>query len=163
MYSFYSSPDETEECLVVGTASLLDYLQTTEPEVDFSFCVGADAFGDLVEGRWKESARVLSMLEGGRRLLVLYRQLGGRDDDAAVDDDDKNRDEDSLVLLKHRIQKTGARLMQIPQLNGVSSSRVRACHTEQELSTLVVPAVFDYMKEHKLFMFAKNDEQEDHE
>ena len=56
----------------VGTAALLSYLQQEEPNTDFFFCLGADAFVDLHNGKWKESQTVLERLQG--RFVVFCRQ-----------------------------------------------------------------------------------------
>jgi nicotinic acid mononucleotide adenylyltransferase len=136
------SSQEERAQVSVGTASLLEFLHSTEPEFDFSFCLGADAFLDLTAGKWKESTRVLKLLEG--RLVVLYRQTGASSD--------TERD----AFLQERVKDTpGARLVYMDHLNDISSSQVRACRDEGELATMVVPDVLAYMKEHKLYQFAK--------
>ena len=85
---FKNSADETErENISVGTAALLDYLSTIHEEYNFYFCLGADSFIDLVNGKWQQTDRILNELlfnsndqisdrcysNYRRRLVVLYR------------------------------------------------------------------------------------------
>ena len=136
----------------VGTAALLDYLESDadtniENKTVFFFCLGADAFLDLMASKWKESDRVLQLLDGGRHLVVLHRSLDG---DLA--DNDANDNE-----LRRRVQETGARLLRVGHLGSISSSQVRACSDVEQLRTMVAPKVLNYMQLHCLYQFAAND------
>jgi nicotinic acid mononucleotide adenylyltransferase len=140
-------PSEEHSQVNVGTAALLDYLREQEPDTDFSFCLGADAFFDLTEGKWKESHRVLQMLHG--RLLVLYRPESNKNDDSDAVNNTHYR-------LQERIQSTpGSRLLVLPDLKDVSSSLVRSCTDIERLRELVCPAVLEYMQTHRLYSFAE--------
>jgi nicotinic acid mononucleotide adenylyltransferase len=142
--AFPSEPNSAEEeerhKVTVGTAALLDYLLQRHPSTEFSFCLGADAYRDLLAGKWKESARVLELLRG--RLVVLQR--GGR---TASDDELTMSSNDTA-------EQNSVRWLHVDHLGDVSSSQVRACQDVTELSTLVVPSVLEYMKAHKLYQFA---------
>ena len=150
------SSDEAERArLSLGTASLLDYLHQDNVNNNnatiFYFCLGADAFLDLMAGKWKESDRVLQFLDGGRRLVVLHRR---NNNDTNLDADERTHDHERL-LLRH-VQETGARLLIIGHLGSVSSSQVRACRDVDELRTLVVPQVLEYIQSNRLYQFATN-------
>jgi len=140
--------------VAVGTAALLDYLSSVS-EYDstlFSFCMGADAFLDLMDGKWKESARVLEMLGGGRRLVVLYRSTADDVDASTTDNNYCNS------LLERRVKEAGAQLVRIGHLGSISSSQVRACTDVEQLSTMVVPEVLQYMRDNHLYQFAARDD-----
>jgi nicotinic acid mononucleotide adenylyltransferase len=139
-------PEYERDQVNVGTASLLEYLQETEPDVTFWFCLGADAFLDLTDGKWKESAQVLHLLQG--RIVVLKRQP----DSSKVD---STTEQVCDAALLERIEGTpGSKLLSLPSLNEVSSSQVRSTRDERELESMVIPAVLNYMKMHKLYAFA---------
>lgn len=142
----------------VGTAALMEYLDETHPNDDFSFCLGEDSYRDLVAGKWREGERVLSRFRN--RLYVVPRS-GGKDPTQDGDGrNDNNDDDDGQSLL----QLHGARWLSVPggTRDVVSSSRVRAVATTAEqgdenaeatLLDLVSPAVLDYMREHRLYGF----------
>ena len=100
-------------------------------------------------GKWKESDRVLQFLDGGRRLVVLHRR---NNNDTNLDADERTHDHERL-LLRH-VQETGAQLLIIGHLGSVSSSQVRACRDVDELRTLVVPQVLEYIQSNRLYQFA---------
>ncbi|KAL3803749.1 hypothetical protein ACHAW5_004600 [Stephanodiscus triporus] len=66
------------EVAAVGTAELLDMLTENEPDVDFALALGADAFVDLADGRWKRSEDVFRMV--GHRVVVFRRRKDDDDD-----------------------------------------------------------------------------------
>jgi nicotinic acid mononucleotide adenylyltransferase len=139
------SSDEQDK-VSVGTAALLDYLREAYDDTDFFFCLGADAFLDLMAGKWNESARVLARMQEGRRLVVLHRSTSNNSKD----------DEDNLQLhLSLRLEQSGARLMRIDHLGSISSSQVRECQDLEQLSTMVVPRVLEYMRANQLYQFAE--------
>ena len=159
--------EEERKALSVGTAALLDYLQqsqepaaTDEVSVgeggghqqtpvssvplvpEFTLCLGADTFLDLTAGKWKESSRVLELIEG--RIVVLLRKVG----EGGVGESDGS----SPRLLEDRIREVpGSRLLHVEHLDDVSSSRVRCCTDVDELRRMVRPEVLDYMRERKLY------------
>jgi len=127
----------------------------------FYFCLGADAFLDLTAGKWNESARVLKLLDGGRRLVVLHRRGGAEQQEQLDNSGDGGGDSPSSSptdnndrLLTRRVQETGARLLRIGHLGSISSSQVRECASVNELNGMVVPQVLDYMRDNHLYQFA---------
>lgn len=137
-----SSEDEANK-VSVGTASLLDYLKMTEDNHDFFFCLGADAFLDLTAGKWKESVRVLHLLEG--RLVVFHR--------AVVNDAERFEND-----LQDRLNAMPTvKLLRIDELKDISSSQVRACRDEGKLKQMVVPMVLQYIKDNRLYQFSHYD------
>lgn len=154
-YVLDSSDEEEKAKVLVGTAALLDFLRATRSNsnADFTLSLGADAFMDLTAGKWKESARVLEHLVGSkersrRGLVVFHRSsssTSSTDDAAAVVDDED---------LSRRLQETGARLMRIGHLGSISSSQVRECRDVEQLETMVVPRVLEYMRVNHLYQFA---------
>lgn len=104
---------------------------------------------DLTAGKWKESDRVLQLVHG---LLVMERKQQQQDSDES--------NKSLSTLLRQRVQETSTptRLWQVDQLDGVSSSQVRACTNHDELKRLVVPAVLEYMQQHGLYQFAPDRE-----
>jgi nicotinic acid mononucleotide adenylyltransferase len=111
-----------------------------EPETDFTFCLGSDAFGDLANLKWKRSEDVLSL---GRFVVI---------------------DRSGAEELKKRIQQqqqqqtlSNIRLLQLPALDAVSSTMIRSCRNEETLKLLLAPAVFDFMKKQKMYRFAETD------
>jgi nicotinic acid mononucleotide adenylyltransferase len=164
-------PPEKRDQVSVGTAALIEYLnknnakdkqdddddEDEEVEEVYSFVMGADTFLDLTAGKWKESARVLDLLQG--RLVVLERETANStttanttaitgDDNAAADTTD------GKVALKKAVEAVpGARLLRVDNLNHISSSQVRDCRSVVEIQdqNMVVPAVLEYMRQHGLY------------
>ena len=172
---FYScSTDEIDESnITVGTASLLDYLFFIYNDVDsrpnFTFCLGSDAFFDLMNGKWKDSQRIIQMLQN--RLLVLYRKdnntnnNNNNDPTLIINNDimtdnnqnDNNVDNDKLNRIQNCInnQCPGATLLQHNHLDNVSSTSVRQCENIDLLHTMISLPVLQYMKENHLYQFTK--------
>jgi nicotinic acid mononucleotide adenylyltransferase len=120
----------------VGTAALMEYYQSLDnnSSAEYYFCLGADAFLDLLAGKWKESQRVLDLLQG--RFVVFHRHSA------------------DIAMLQDKVQQMpGAQLLEVESLTDVSSSQVRQCSDESKLSQMVTPSVLDYIKEHKLYQF----------
>ena len=88
---------------------------------------------DLMAGKWKESQRVMELLQG--RFVVFDRHSANNNEE-----------------LVRKIQNTpGAQLLRIDSLTNVSSSQVRQCSDESQLAKMVTPSVLEYMKENKLY------------
>jgi nicotinic acid mononucleotide adenylyltransferase len=130
--------DEDLHELRVGTADLLDMLREEEPETDFTFCLGMDAFADLTNLKWKRSEHVLSL---GR--FVVIDRLGYSEGDR--------------IIQERQTASSYIRLLRIPTLDMVSSTMIRSCRDEETLQSLLAPAVLDYIKEHKMYRFAEAD------
>jgi nicotinic acid mononucleotide adenylyltransferase len=132
-------PEEERSNLTIGTAHLLEYLKATEPKVDFRFCLGADAYHDLMAGKWIESERILQLV-GGEQHLVIFQRAGH--------DDIHNTTRASSTISKQRY-------VQIPHLTNVSSSQVRACTDLETIQELVLPEVLAYILENKLYAIGR--------
>lgn len=132
--------EEEIETLRVGTADLLDMLIEQEPETDFTFCLGSDTVIDLTDWKWKRSKDILSLLKG--RILVIDRPDGTTKGlQERIDEINKS-------------QEANLRLLRVPTLGAVSSTMIRSCRDEELLRSLLVPAVLDYIMEHKMYSFA---------
>lgn len=108
-------------------------------------------------GKWRESDRVLQFFDDGRRLVVLHRNnYYNANNNTNLDAEPSHSpvNDDMDLLLQQRVQATGARLMRVGHLGSVSSSQVRSCRNVQELRTLVVPRVLEYIQCHRLYQFA---------
>jgi hypothetical protein len=125
--------------IAVGTASLVHYLQGQHPDVEFHFCLGEDSFWDVVSGKWKESERVLDAF---RNQLWVVRRIASNDERTTA--------VPGLV----EAAGVGARILRVPNMTSVSSSRVRACRNVEELKTLVAAPVLRYMEANGLYSFA---------
>jgi nicotinic acid mononucleotide adenylyltransferase len=155
-------PPEKRDQVSVGTAALIEYLnkrnsnnkedgdKDEEVEEVYSFVMGADTFLDLTAGKWKESARVLDLLQG--RLVVLEREQLTANSTASTSTGDVNKADN--VALKNAVDAVpGARLLRVDNLNKISSSQVRACSSVAEIQeqNMVVPPVLEYMRQHRLY------------
>jgi nicotinic acid mononucleotide adenylyltransferase len=135
--SFFRKDENLHE-LRVGTADLLDMLLEDEPETDFTFCLGLDAFVDLSNLKWKRSEHVLSL---GR--FVVFDRLGYSEGDR--------------IIQQQKTTSSNIRLLRIPTLDSVSSTMIRSCRDEETLHSLLAPTVLDYIKEQKMYRFAEAD------
>jgi len=159
----------------VGTAALLEYLIETEGSIEqqfpdedegmgsssnaatpeFALCLGADTFLDLIDGKWRESGRVLDLIQG--RILVFYRPPSSSTSTSSVADAEsgnalKRRKQERFDLLQRRVDEVpNARLLRVDGLEDISSSQVRSCTDVSELRRMVVPGVLEYMRQHKLY------------
>uniref|UniRef100_A0A7S3DQZ2 Nicotinamide-nucleotide adenylyltransferase n=1 Tax=Entomoneis paludosa TaxID=265537 RepID=A0A7S3DQZ2_9STRA len=145
----------TDVC--VGTAALMDYLHHTEPHTVFSFCLGADSFCSLLDGKWQETDRVLALMQG-RFIVVnrIYPTNHGQQNQATTDIQDQER-----RALQERVASVpGAILLPPnPALGTVSSSQVRSWLKEQGSSSnelvdrpeRIVPSVLEYIQQHGLY------------
>jgi nicotinic acid mononucleotide adenylyltransferase len=155
-------PSYKRDQVSVGTAALITYLNNSnrndeqdgandeEVEEVYSFVMGADTFLDLTAGKWKESARVLDLLQG--RLVVLEREQLTANNTSSPSTGDDNAA--ANVALKKAVEAVpGARLLKVDNLNHISSSQVRACPSVAEIQeqNMVVPAVLEYMRQHGLY------------
>lgn len=148
--------DEEKKNLRVGTADLLEMLLEDEPEAtEFSFCLGGDTFLDLTDWKWKRSKDVFELLDG--RLVVVNRKEG--------------REEAAKEALKERVESVNATplangnilLLDVPQLEDVSSSKVRNSTDRDYAQKTLSPKVFEYMIAHKLYGFGVDNEKDDAE
>ena len=73
---------------MVGTADILDMLIENEPDVDFTWAIGEDAFIDLASGKWKRGEDIFRLL--GHRIVVFRRSLHDNNNDN--DNEDKTKE-----------------------------------------------------------------------
>jgi nicotinic acid mononucleotide adenylyltransferase len=151
--SIFSSPEEARATVSVGTAALLEYLaeidQIRGQQCEYTFCLGSDTFLDLTAGKWKESDRVLELLQG--RFIVLHRT------------EEETQTSDTNTVRKQVEQRVanvpGAQLLTISALGAVSSSMVReaiaaggkSSATLDGNESLVHPAVLSYIRDKGLY------------
>lgn len=158
--------EEARSKVSVGTAALLEYLEEQQNNTnnldhenmikeEYTFCLGADAFMDLTAGKWKESERVLELLQG--RFLVLNRiECTNNSENGLL----ANGETSIPEALKARVDSVpGAQLLSVPALGAVSSSRVREAVAAKEWEMLesdewIHPAVLTYIREHGLYSVA---------
>ena len=133
--------EEKRQSLRVGTADLLEMFQQEEPNVDFSFCLGSDTFLDLTSFKWKRSRDVLKLLEG--RLVVFARK-------------GTNADLKEHIQQLEKTEGLNAILLEVPTLTSVSSSFVRSCTSEEDLSQCVPGEVLEYMRRNQLYAFSND-------
>lgn len=119
------------EASAVGTAALIDYLETIYTNVDFVLCLGTDAFLDLVAGKWRESERILQ-----NEAVYLWVVARGP------------------PTLSFPTMPPRSRILNDIPLIDISSSQVRQCRDISELASMVHPKVLEYIQERRLYMFA---------
>ena len=161
---------ETDRSQVsVGTAALLEYLAEQSKEEKYTFCLGADAFLDLTAGKWKESERVLQLLQG--RCLVLHRAEEDGGDDATGEETTidafptsttekvQQKCNPSSLLVQRVASVPGAKLLRVPTLGAVSSSKVRdaiaAGDTASLTPDMIHPDVLAYILDKGLYQVPK--------
>ena len=127
----------------VGTADLLDMLLEEEPHAEFSFAMGADTFMDLTDWKWRRSKDVLQLLDG-RFVVMIRRGLAMSKDQVQERLDQLNSSQDTDGT---------ARLLDIPTLSDVSSTKIRASSDTEMLSTMLTPTVLEYIRTRKLYGF----------
>lgn len=173
-------PDESErEKVSVGTAVLLDYLMSAYPNYTFYFCLGADSFVDLVNGKWQQTDRILNELlfdrqtriyKSPRRIVVLYRAQPKMSSDhdnnnttTEMATTTVNTDAAPLSLphsfdyIESLVQGYRAQLLCMDRAeDNVSSTLVRNCLDVAKLRdnpAIILPEVLQYIEEHKLYKF----------
>lgn len=124
---------QTTETKTLGTIDLVLALNVRYPKTHFSFLLGSDAFDDLLMGKWKESEKLLELLEFHVASRVGY-----------------------TIERKHKIPPPPkCSIHVIPGLTDISSSYVRNHTTRQRSQQEVHPAVYNYIQEHNLFGLSK--------
>ncbi|VEU33843.1 unnamed protein product [Pseudo-nitzschia multistriata] len=167
--------DEEKASLRVGTADLLEMLIKQEKEkndhntTEFSFCLGADTFMDLTDWKWKRSKDVLKLL-GGRLVVVNRKQQrkaapiidGNR---RQLQKPEEKTTEESLKERVNRLNSTQLAngeilVLDLPNLDDVSSSKVRNCRDKDVAKKLIPNKVLDYIVSHNLYGFGDEDDGE---
>jgi nicotinic acid mononucleotide adenylyltransferase len=156
----------------------LDYLSSVHGEYDFYFCLGADSFIDLVNGKWQQTDRILNDLlfnpnvntsdrcnKYQRRLVVLYRSQT-----KIVDENDASKITSKVVVpstcsseyydnLQKLVEEFGVQLIHMDRSeDNISSTFARNCSDVSKLQgnpAVILPEVLQYIQRHKLYHFCK--------
>mmetsp|Transcript_14743 Transcript_14743/g.40731 ORF Transcript_14743/g.40731 Transcript_14743/m.40731 type:complete len:310 (+) Transcript_14743:119-1048(+) len=146
--------------VAVGTAALMEYLLQTEGvDTQFSFCLGADSFLSLMEGKWNESPRVLELLRGQ---FIVVNRIYANDNENRGDNYEQQQQQqhNERQALRERVEAVpGAKLLPPnPTLGAVSSSQVRSWLqrgvVEDELRgrpDRISPSVLSYIQRRGLY------------
>jgi nicotinic acid mononucleotide adenylyltransferase len=171
--------------LRVGTADLLDMLLEQDHSLEITLALGADTFMDLTRWKWKRSKDIIQMIEG--RMIVFRRIFHGDELEkvnihhdtattatvtATVSDAGNNSfiSDDEILerihvvsdILKETCPKVEDHIMMVKLrcLSSVSSSVIRRCNCEKDLSLLreeLDERVLEYIKKNKLYGFSEQD------
>jgi len=136
------------QALRVGTADLLEMLQSESPHDEFTFCLGADTFMDLTAWKWKRSRDVLRLLQG--RLVVFLRPSAG---EGALSDKERIRNRIADVNKEMGYSHDPIILLEVPTLEAISSSMVRSAGSVEEIKQIVTPEVLDYIVSNDMYGF----------
>ena len=141
-------------------------LTANEPNVDFTWALGADTFIDLASGKWRRTEDVFQMV--GYRMVV-FRRLQENDDVGMDKNDQKqiNGSEDLDRKLQESIAKwqlinstqSSIRVVQIPTLSNVSSSAVRRSSDVALLKGMVSSDVLEYMQQHRMYSLSETNDE----
>jgi nicotinic acid mononucleotide adenylyltransferase len=147
---------------------------------DFYFCLGADSFIDLVNGKWQQTDRILNDLlfnrniitsSNGRhnyrrRMVVLYRSqtkiVSESDASTAVISNEvipSTRSSEYYDNLQNLVSDFGVQLIHMDRSeNNISSTFVRNCSDTSKLldnPAVILPEVVQYIQQHSLYQFCK--------
>jgi nicotinic acid mononucleotide adenylyltransferase len=125
----------------IGSIDLVTFLLDKHPDTRFTLLVGADAYADLLAGKWKRGDELQRLVD----LLVVDR----------VGVWAPSRTPPPQAQVTERVT-----FLNVPTLNDGSSTKVRELIDEEELASYVSPSVVGYMKRHKLYAFAPDEEAE---
>lgn len=117
----------------VGTIDLLSFLKKTYSENNFHFIMGADAYVDLCQGKWKNGDQIPKMAH----LEVVQR--------------DKVPTQEELRNMKFGESSSFHRVETISEK--VSSTRARQLRSLNELKEIIPEKVAEYVQEHELYAF----------
>jgi nicotinic acid mononucleotide adenylyltransferase len=151
-------------------------------ECDFYFCVGADSFIDLVNGKWQQADRILNDLlfnrdldtdtsgrcpsnRYRRRIVVLYRsQTKIISENNALTETASNIIPDSSPSeyydkLQKLVEELGVKLIRMDRAeDNISSTFVRNCSDVSKLldnPAVILTEVVQYIQQHQLYQFCK--------
>lgn len=125
----------------IGTIDVLRYLVTTYPDVSFYLVLGADAYADLRQNRWKESNVIDSLCT----VVCLPRQGTLTVDELAAIDAEAGYSSNEIAL--HKLTHETGNVV----LDDVSSSTIRASTNLDYLRRALQPQVFAYIQHHRLY------------
>mmetsp|Transcript_1925 Transcript_1925/g.4206 ORF Transcript_1925/g.4206 Transcript_1925/m.4206 type:complete len:267 (-) Transcript_1925:3-803(-) len=153
--------EEQKSKVRVGTADILAMLTTNEPNVEFTWALGADTFLDLASGKWRRTDEVFELV--GHRMVVFKRLFEGTDLGKGKINDGKKYEQDHDKLLRESAEKWSKldedgnptiRIVSIPSLTDASSSTVRKTSDEIKLQELLTDDVLSFVKEKKMYSFS---------
>lgn len=162
----------------------MDYLSSVYDNCDFYFCLGADSFIDLVQGKWQQTDRILNELlfnenvnnntdnstsrdhrhRYRRRLVVLYRaqtKIVSDQDEATITSHLTSATGSSGYLdhLQKLVDEFGVQLIRMDRSeDNISSTFVRNCSDVSKLRdnpAVLLPEVLQYIQHNKLYQFCQ--------
>lgn len=125
------------ESVRIGTVDILRKLRQEFPDVEFTLLLGGDTFRDLIAGKWKSGDEILQMV----RILVVKR--------VGVEEIPVPEDLDKFEVAR------------LPFLTDISSTKVRAMTSEEELLAVIDPSVLGFIKKRKLYAIGAAISRED--
>ena len=141
-------------------------LTANEPNVDFTWALGADTFIDLASGKWRRTEDVFQMV--GYRMVV-FRRLQENDVGCMGknrlkqnnDSEDLDRKLQESIAKWQLINSTQSsiRVVQIPTLSNVSSSAVRRSSDVALLKGMVSSDVLEYMQQHRMYSLSETNDE----
>ncbi|KAL7471564.1 hypothetical protein ACHAXS_011845 [Conticribra weissflogii] len=147
----------------VGTADILSSLTTNEPNVEFTWALGADTFLDLASGKWRRTDEVFELV--GHRMVVFKRLSDGKgESNGAIRNENDNGHEDDKLLRGNAEKwsklgddgKPTIRIVHIPSLTEASSSTARQTSDEFKLRELLTDDVLNFVKKRKMYSFSES-------
>ena len=117
-----------------GTVDLLHYLTETFPDKTFAWILGADNFNDILAGKWDRGHEILKL----PRVEVALVQREG------------------TAIHPEATNGCAVKLYCDVPVEGVSSTKVRACADPECLARFVHPDVAAKIQELKLYGFSKD-------
>lgn len=123
----------------IGSIDLVTFLLEKHPDTRFTLLVGADAYADLIAGKWKRGDELQRLVD----LLVVDR----------VGVWAPSRAPPPQAQATERVA-----FLNVPTLNDGSSTKARELTSADELANYVSPSVVEYMRRHHLYAFAPRDE-----
>jgi len=119
--------------------------------VEYCLVLGSDTFIDLMDYKWERSKDVIDNVEG--RFLVISRQLKFPGEQV-LHHELLEKKVDLLNQNFYGFNKPNARVFNVPDINGVSSTDARLTVNEAVLKQILEPAIFRYVKQNKLYAFS---------
>lgn len=146
--------DDHKSSIRVGTADILDKLTAEEPNVDFTWALGADTFIDLASGKWRRTEDILQMV--GYRMIV-FRRKADEQEKATQSSSAEDLIKESVAELQHNHEgESSIQVVNVDALTSTSSSAVRRTSNESDLKVLLTRDVLDYVKLHALYSFGED-------
>ena len=126
------------EDLRLGSIDLIRFLIKQHPDTRFTMLLGADTFADLQSGKWKSGEELVQLVN----IVVMQR---------------KGYDAPRLSTGTLAMNESCVTVENLANLGDVSSTAVRAMSSVEELKQVLIPAVADYIIQHKLYAFAESE------